>query len=60
MNQDTQSIQILSEEMPMSIARDQIRTVVEDRSSMPSFKEKLASQEMADLVAYLASLKGIR
>ena len=60
MNQDTQSIQILSDEMPISIARDRIRTVVEDRSSMPSFKEKLAPQEMADLVAYLASLKGIR
>ena len=60
LNQDTQSIQILSDEMPVSIARERIRTVVEDRSSMPSFKEKLAPQELADLVAYLASLKGIR
>jgi len=60
LNQDTQSIQILSDEMPVSIARERIRTVTEDRLSMPSFKEKLAPQELADLVAYLASLKGIR
>jgi len=60
LNQDTQSIQILSNEMPTSIAREQIRTVAEDRSSMPSFREKLAPQELADLVAYLVSLKGIR
>lgn len=60
LNQDTQSIQILSSEIPVSIARERIRTVAEDRSSMPSFKEKLTPQELADLVAYLASLKGIR
>jgi putative heme-binding domain-containing protein len=60
LNQDTQSIQILSSEIPVSIARERIRTVAEDRSSMPSFKEKLTPQELADMVAYLASLKGIR
>ena len=60
LNQDTQSIQIMSNEMPMSIARDRIRTIAEDRSSMPSFKEQLAPQELADVIAYLASLKGIR
>ena len=61
LNQDTQSIQILSiEETPVPIARDRIQTVTEDRSSMPSFKEKLAPQELADLVSYLVSLKGIR
>jgi putative heme-binding domain-containing protein len=61
LNQDTQAIQILSDgEVPMSIERERIRTVVEDRASMPSYKEKLAPQELADLVSYLASLKGIR
>jgi putative heme-binding domain-containing protein len=61
LNQDTQSIQILTtDEIPLSIPRERIRTVTEDRSSMPSFKERLAPQELVDLIAYLASLKGIR
>ena len=61
LNQDTQTIQILSGgETPISIPRERIRTIVEDRSSMPSFKERLAAQELADVVSYLASLKGIR
>lgn len=61
LNQDTQSIQVLStDEILMSIARERIRTVTEDRSSMPSFREKLAPQELTDLISYLASLKGIR
>jgi len=61
LNQDTQSIQVLStDEIPTSVARDRIRTITEDRSSMPSFKEKLAPQELTDLVSYLSSLKGIR
>jgi mono/diheme cytochrome c family protein len=29
-------------------------------SSMPSYKDKLSSQELADVVAYLVSLKGAR
>jgi putative heme-binding domain-containing protein len=60
LNQDTQSIQILAGEIPVSVTRERIRTVTEDRASMPSFKDKLAPQELADLVSYLASLKGIR
>jgi mono/diheme cytochrome c family protein len=27
---------------------------------MPSYKDKLSAQEMADLVAYLLTLKGLR
>ena len=30
-----------------------------DKSSMPSYKGKLSTQELADLVSYLSSLKGI-
>jgi mono/diheme cytochrome c family protein len=29
-------------------------------STMPSYKDKLSAQEMADLVAYLLTLKGLR
>jgi mono/diheme cytochrome c family protein len=28
-------------------------------STMPSYKDKLSSQELADVVSYLASLKGL-
>jgi mono/diheme cytochrome c family protein len=30
-----------------------------ENSPMPSFKDKLSQQELADVVAYLVSLKGI-
>jgi hypothetical protein len=30
-----------------------------DKSPMPSYKDKLTPQEVADLVAYLGTLKGI-
>jgi len=29
-----------------------------EKSPMPSYKDKLSSQELADLVSFLASLKG--
>jgi mono/diheme cytochrome c family protein len=29
-------------------------------STMPSYKDKLSEQEMADLIAYLLTLKGLR
>jgi mono/diheme cytochrome c family protein len=30
-----------------------------DKSPMPSYKDKLTSQEIADVVSYLGTLKGI-
>ena len=30
-----------------------------DQSTMPSFKDKLSAQELADVVSYLASLRGV-
>jgi putative heme-binding domain-containing protein len=62
MNQDTFTVQLID-------AQDRLRSFpiadlrqhsVVTTSSMPSYKDKLSSQELADVVAYLVSLKGAR
>ena len=61
LNIDTFSVQILdSSEHLISLQRSSLREsgFVED-SPMPSLKNKLSSQELADVVTYLASLKGL-
>jgi len=61
LNQDTYSVQILdSKERLLSIKRSEVRegNFVND-SPMPSYRDKLSSAELADLVAYLVSLKGL-
>ncbi len=59
LNQDTFTIQLLdSKEHLVSLSRTDLRefTILND-SPMPSYRDKLTSQELADLVSYLASLK---
>jgi putative heme-binding domain-containing protein len=62
MNQDTFTIQLID-------AQDRLRTYaiadlrqhsVVTTSSMPSYKDRLSSQELSDVIAYLVSLKGAR
>lgn len=62
MNQDTFNLQMID-------AQDRLRSFpladlrqhsVVTTSSMPSYKDRLSSQELADTVAYLVSLKGAR
>jgi len=61
LNQDTQSIQIVGPgEKPVSIVRAEIRSVTDEKSSMPSAKDKLDARELADVVSYLATLKGLQ
>lgn len=61
LNQDRQSIQVVGPgEKPVSVARTEIRSLTEERSSMPSAKEKLDARELADVVSYLATLKGLQ
>jgi cytochrome c oxidase cbb3-type subunit III len=61
LNQDTQSIQILGpEDKPVSIARTAVRTTTDEKSSMPSATEKLSAEELADVVSYLVTLKGLQ
>ena len=61
LNQDTQSIQVLGPgDKPVSIARQAMRGMSEEKSSMPSAREKLSPQELADVVSYLLTLKGLQ
>ena len=61
LNHDTQSIQLLGpDEKPVSIARPAVRSMTEEKSTMPSAREKLSAQELADIVAYLLTLKGLQ
>jgi cytochrome c oxidase cbb3-type subunit III len=61
LNVDTFSVQILdSKERLLSLQRSDLREAgfVND-SPMPSYRGKLSTQELADVVGYLLSLKGI-
>ncbi len=62
MNQDTFTVQLID-------SQDRLRTFpvadlrqhsIVTTSSMPSYKDRLSAQEVADVVAYLVSLKGPR
>jgi len=61
LNQDTFTLQLLDakDEKLKSLSKSNVRefTFV-DKSQMPSYKDKLSNQELADLVSYLGSLKG--
>src|SRR5215467_7045253 len=60
LNQDTFSIQLIdATDKLMSIDKSTVRdSTLLSTSPMPSFKDKLSAQELADVVTYLASLKG--
>ncbi len=60
LNQDSYSIQMLDPgERLVTFQKLNLREyAVVEKSPMPSYKEKLNSQELADVVAYLRSLKG--
>jgi putative heme-binding domain-containing protein len=61
LNRDTFSVQLLdSKEQIRSFMISSLREYgFVDKSPMPSFKDKLTPQEIADLVSYLGTLKGI-
>ncbi len=60
LNLDTFTVQMLdSGEKLRSFSKTDLREVtVITNSGMPSYKDKLKTQELADLVSYMASLKG--
>jgi cytochrome c oxidase cbb3-type subunit III len=61
LNLDTFTVQMIdSRERVLSLQRSDLREsgFVKD-STMPSYRDKLSAQELADVVAYLATLKGI-
>ncbi len=62
LNEDTYSVQLIDEqERLLSLAKSDLReyTVVKT-TPMPSYKDKSSAQELADLEAYLLSLKGVK
>jgi len=60
LNQDTFTLQLIdATDKLMSLDKSQIReSTFLPTSPMPSFKDKLSPQELADVVSYLSSLKG--
>jgi putative heme-binding domain-containing protein len=60
LNQDTFSIQMIdATDKLISMETSNVReSTVLTTTPMPSFKDKLTAQELADVVAYLSSLKG--
>jgi putative heme-binding domain-containing protein len=60
LNQDTFAIQLIdANDKLLSLDKSTIReSSLLATSPMPSFKDKLTGQELADVVSYLASLKG--
>ena len=60
LNEDTYTVQLIDENGPLaSFAKSDLRDfAVVKTSPMPSYKDKLAPGELADVLAYLLSLKG--
>ena len=61
LNEDTFTMQFMDpKERLLSFQKSEIREFsFIQKSSMPSYKDKLSSQELADVVSYLTSLKGV-
>ncbi|HYL34434.1 MAG TPA: c-type cytochrome, partial [Bryobacteraceae bacterium] len=61
LNQDTFTVQLIDTDQRLrSFSRADLREFTPlNNSPMPSYKGKLSTQELADLVSYLVSLKGI-
>jgi len=61
LNLDTFTVQMLdSKERLLSFNRSDLREAgFVEKSPMPSYRDKLSSQELADIVTYLATLKGL-
>ena len=62
LNEDTYTVQIIDEqERLVSLTKADLREfTVLKTTPMPSYKDKLSVQELADLEAYLLSLKGVK
>jgi putative heme-binding domain-containing protein len=62
LNEDTYSVQMIDEqEHLLSLAKADLREyTVLKTTTMPSYKDKLSGQDLADVIAYLLSLKGLK
>jgi putative heme-binding domain-containing protein len=61
LNEDTYSVQVIDDhEQLLSLMKSDLRQfTILKTSTMPSYKDKLTPQEIADIVSYLVSLKGV-
>jgi len=61
LNEDTHTLQLIDQDERLhSLVKSDLREyTLLTTSPMPSYQDKLSSQEVADLVAYLISLKGL-
>jgi putative heme-binding domain-containing protein len=61
LNEDTYTVQIIDEQEKLhSLAKADLRELsVETDARMPAYGDRLTSDELADVIAYLVSLKGI-
>jgi putative heme-binding domain-containing protein len=62
LNEDTYSVQLIDEQEHLtSLSKADLREyAVLKTTTMPSYKDKFSAQELADLAAYLLSLKGVK
>ena len=62
LNEDTYSVQIIDDqERLVSITKADLREYsVITKPSMPAYKDRLSSQDVSNVVAYLLTLKGVR
>jgi hypothetical protein len=62
LNEDTYTVQLIDEqEHLVSLTKADLREYTVLKSTpMPSYKDKFSSQELADLEAYLLSLRGVK
>ncbi len=62
LNEDTYTVQLIDEqERLVSLTKADLREFdVLKTTSMPSYKDKFSAQELADLEAYLLSLRGVK
>jgi cytochrome c oxidase cbb3-type subunit III len=62
LNEDTYSVQLIdNQEHLLSLAKaDLAEYTVLKTTNMPSYKDKLSAQDLADVIAYLLSLKGLK
>jgi putative heme-binding domain-containing protein len=60
LNHDTYTVQLIDwDEHLRSFNKADLRELAFEPTPMPSFKKKLSAQQIADLVAYLTSLRGL-
>ena len=62
LNEDTYTVQLIdAQEHLVSLDKSDLREfTILKTSGMPSYKDKLSAKDVADLVAYLLSLKGVQ